>query len=423
MSSSRFPVSYWCSPPLDACGETYFDEMEQLGVNFLPSPTFTGAEAEKPRALAFLDAAAARGMTVMLFDARLIYGGGLPVKDGALDEPAYEARVRACMEDYGRHPAVTAFYVGDEPNKAAYGIMCACVRVIRRLTGKEGYVNLLPYYPKFLSATGERDYEVYLDRFLADAGTKILSQDFYAQCLESGEIHEDYWYVLNCHLEAAKKAGAQPWHTVLGCKHSDRRVPSFADCRFQISMALAYGAKEISYFTLHTIRNAAAMETNFTDAAYDWWGDKTTVFDCVARANRELHLRFGDRIMGLAHRRVMHFPIVPYTYQKPLPRLMMDAFTPDEIVRAVSIGRGLAPQHLVLAEYRDEAAGEDYLFVANANPAASVSAFVTFENAREIRRYDMLGAEYAAASAPEAGPIRVGMWLSPGQAELHRIIR
>ena len=429
MEHSRYPVSYWCPPPLAAHTQEYLDTVAEAGINLVPSPCLTGAEEEKEAALAFFAACEARGLSVMLNDSRVIHGSCL-ARDAegvaVLDEEAYRAAVRASHADYGHLPAVRCYYVGDEPGKRDYDAMCAAARITREETGKEGYINLLPYYPRFLENTGVRDYDVYLKKFLEDSKTKILSQDFYAQCLEGDRIHEDYWHVLQCQYDVAKECGAEIWHTILASKHFDRRVLELGDFRFQISMALAYGAKEISFFTLQAPSNCNTKETNYSEAPLNWWGEKTPVYDALSTACRELHTRFGDKFMGFEPVRVTHFPIVPYTYQRPLPRMNVKPFTPSENVYAISVVRGLPRQHVVISEFRETATGESYVFIANANPKASIAISVTFENAREVHRYDAFGREYTAVASADGTPARLKnncFWLSPGQGELHRIVR
>lgn len=428
MHKKRFPISYWCPPDLDGHTDAYFDRLALAGMTLIPSPTFTGEPGERAGAEAFFARAEARGMEVMLFDRRTCYGSCIS-RDAQgtalLDEAAYAEGVRQCMAQYDRR-SVRCIYVGDEPGKRDYAAMCACCRIIRELTGREGYVNLLPYYPKFLGNTGERDYDVYLQKFLEDSRSGILSQDFYAQCLEGEGMHEDYWHVLQCQYDVARAAGAEMWHTVMACKHFDRRVPDYNDFRFQISMALAYGAKEISFFTLQSPPNASPKETNFTDAPLDWWGEPTATFDALCRATRELHTRFGDIFLSLSPLRVTHYPIVPYTYQRPLPRMNTLPFTPNENIYSLSLVRGLPRQHVVISEFVHTVTGESYVFIANANPRTSVSLAITFENALEVRRYDALGREYTAVASPDGKHGRLHnacFWLSPGQGELHRIVR
>ncbi|MBR3691251.1 MAG: hypothetical protein IKL89_00945 [Clostridia bacterium] len=429
MEHSRYPVSYWCPPPLSAHTAQYLDDIAAMGITLIPSPYFSGAPEEKEAALAFFAAAEARGMEVVLNDARLMFPAHT-AKDAegcaALDADAFREALHTVHAEYGSRPSVHCYYIGDEPDKRNYAAMCDAARIVREETGKEGYINLLPYYPRFLKNTGFRDYDVYLEDFLAKSGSKILSQDFYAQCLEGNVIHEDFWHVLQCQYDVAKKCGAEIWHTVLACKHFDRRPPEFADFRFQISMALCYGAKQISFFTLTAPPNSSPKETNFTEAPFDWFGEKTETYTALQKALKELHVRFGDKFMGLEPQRVTHFPIVPYTYQRPLPRMNVKPFTPNENIYSVSVVRGLPRQHVVISEFVEPATGESYVFIANANPKASVALSVTFENAREVRRYDALGREYTAVASPDGAPARLKngcFWLSPGQGELHRIVR
>ena len=428
MKPSSFPVTYWCPPPLKAMDAAFLDELLDAGINLLLTPMFTGAPEETDAALALLDGCLSRGMEALLFDARVVYGSCLSRDDAgvaALDEAAYRARVQASFDQYGKHPAVRAFFVGDEPHKEDYAAICAASRVCRETTGKEGYVNLLPYYPKFLSATGCRDYEPYLEGFVRDSGSRILSKDFYAQIMENGEIHEDYWYVMRCQWEAARATGADIWHIVLATKHFDRGVPTVEDLRFEVNMSLAYGARAISYFTLLTPENHGPYETNFTEGPLDWWGEKTAVWDAVKKVDRELHTRWGDRMMDLEVRRISHYPTVPYTYRRPLPRVKLDPFVPDDLVYSVSLVRGTAPQDVVISEMRDQKTGEDYVFVANGNRRGSVAVRLTLNDALEMHRFDMNGAEYVAARQEngENGRLKNAFWLAAGQAELIRVVR
>lgn len=430
MKLSAFPISFWGSVGIRQMTDALLEDWVEAGFTLLPSPGYTAEDEDIRLVKTFLDKCEASGLKVMLFDPRVVWSGRTLTQDEngtyVLNEAAYAAGVREAHAQLGSHPAVLNYYIGDEPGAKMYASMCACSRIAKQITGKEGYINLYPYYPTFYSNTGCRDYDAYLKNFLRDSGTGILSHDYYAQLLEGGRTDDEYYYVLKCHYDAAKASGAEIWHTVLSSKHFDRRVPDYNDFRFEINAALAYGAKEISYFGYAPFMNADSRMINCMEGPVDWWWEKTDTYSNLRKANRELHQRWGDIFLQLQPDRVTHFPLVPHTYARPLPRSCVEPFTPDGRLYSLSIFRGLAPQHLIVSNFTHTVTGDKYVFIVNANTAASVGVTAVFENASAVMRYDALGREYTALKSPDGKPGRLRnpvFWLAPGQGELHRIVR
>ena len=98
----------WLSPPEDSTTDAHVAEMAAAGLDLmLPAENDSGDRAQQ---LHRLDLAAAHGLRCIVWDARFASFYRLDV-----DSPAGQVRMDSIAADYRDHPAMFAYYMGDEP--------------------------------------------------------------------------------------------------------------------------------------------------------------------------------------------------------------------------------------------------------------------------------------------------------------------
>lgn len=194
-----------------------------------------------------------------------------------------DAQLRALAEKYKDLPGFGGFFIIDEPyNPTPY----AHAENVFREVCPHAYVNV-----NFLPAAAYPSLDVYM-RQLCDYGGLLtyggtLSLDAY--CFpEGGGVNE---HGLFTNYDTLRKAGLYTntntavYVQSVGLSHGYRR-PSGADLRYNMMAALAYGIKEIKFFTWGT---PASDEGNYTEAILDRDNKPTDLYYEVVKINKKIH--------------------------------------------------------------------------------------------------------------------------------------
>lgn len=192
-------------------------------------------------------------------------------------------QIRKLATRYKDLPGFGGFFIVDEPyNPSPY----ARAENIFREVCPDAYVNV-----NFLPGAAYPSRDVYL-RQLCDYGGLLtyggtLSMDCY--CFpEGGGVNE---HGLFTNYEDIRRAGL-----ITGCDTAvyvqsvgmvgGYRTPSGADLRYNMMAALAYGVKEIKFFTWGT---PTADEGNYTVAILDRDNKPTELYHEVVKINKKIH--------------------------------------------------------------------------------------------------------------------------------------
>jgi hypothetical protein len=173
------------------------------------------------------------------------------------------------------------------------------------------YINLFPNY-----ATAGKDgqlgadtYQEYVDRFVREVPTPIISFDHYPVVAGFGpdpgaaaSLRPEWYENLEVITAAARKAGKPVWAFALSVPHGPYPPPTPAHLRVQVWSDLAYGAQGIQYFTYWT---PAPVGFNFHDGPLTAEGKRTAVYDRVKEVNQEVQaLRgvfLGAKVLSVGH--------------------------------------------------------------------------------------------------------------------------
>lgn len=237
------------------------------------------------------------------------YGLQVIVKNGRIpgegtDAEALEVakQVAGPLKD---DPSVLAFYLKDEPATPAFPNLAKWVKALRAVApNKLAYINLYPDYasPEGLKA---KDYEDYLEQFVATCEPKFLSYDNYS-LFEPDQFDQHRFYR---NMEAIRSCAIRHnlpwWNIVLGNAHFTYIEPSQASIYVQVFSTLAYGAKGISYFTYFPVPNG-----NFRLSAFDHFMNKTPTWEYIRLMNVQIH-KLAPTYLKLKSANVFHHPNVP----------------------------------------------------------------------------------------------------------------
>ncbi len=194
-------------------------------------------------------------------------------------QAALDAYVEKCMLRYCMHPAFGGIMLRDEPNAYYLPLVAEIYASIQRvykklgLEDKETIVMLLPLFPSlidsyayterqtvsgYVATNQERDaalfkrYGMYLDSWLTRSGDDELRMDIYPLY---DVIYRYYGVNIQIAAEVAQKNNAKLSVVTSSWKRDgDRgeRDVTYADMNFINNILMAYGSKNIGYYTYHT---------------------------------------------------------------------------------------------------------------------------------------------------------------------------
>lgn len=145
------------------------------------------------------------------------------------------------------------------------------------------YINLYPYYGRWILAHTKTDtYEEYVD-IAANTGCQQISFDFYP--VTTHGIRDEWYNNLEIIRHRSLAAGKPFWGFVLSTPHGDYPQPTLGMLRLQVYSNLAYGAQAIQYFTYWT---PVDKHYDFHNGPISSNGRKTNTYGLVQRMNSEL---------------------------------------------------------------------------------------------------------------------------------------
>lgn len=299
-----FPIGMWNAVALSSTGASDVADWRDLGFTVAMSPKFDGAsigQAELAELNRILDAAANAGISIIMRDARATWGR---LSRG---EEFYRRTCGDAVGQFGTHPSVMGFYVGDEPDKTDLPHAGRACRIHQELAPTLApYLNLLPWYeraerlfgvdlsavqgldgrhPALLGVDERVGYsrcDEYLDGVVEAADPPFLSYDCYAQMLPGRVGWNMYFNNLREYAAAAARHERSFWSTVLCIGHFAYRVPSEDDLRWQLSTSVAHGASGVMWYYAYQERT----RSNYRLAPIDEHGSRTQTFEALARVNK-----------------------------------------------------------------------------------------------------------------------------------------
>lgn len=350
-----FPVGNW-NHDLEIANFTEQDLDDWLfcGQTLPMSPNFSINKPEDVEKIRhFLDRFHAAGFQVLLKEQDLSFKKAL-----AQDLDAYRAHFEKICERLGDHPGLYGFYSGDEPDDKNLQQSIDVVRIQQAVAPKlTTWINHHPWYSNWehliRQFTGFGYLENFLDWYVAESGIRMLSYDCYAHLLPEGDHGnkaglDQYFQNLNGFYAGAKKHNIPMWVFQLASGHMEYRCPNEDEFRWQVSTAVAHGARGLLWFVLHM---GSALD-GYRQVPIDETGIRTERFNWLALVMKKFHASVGPILMKLTLEQVQH---VNTAYGDTAP------FSGKGLVTHAS---GWPSQNLIVSEFRHED-GSPYVMVTN----------------------------------------------------------
>lgn len=257
-----------------------FAEIKEAGINMVYSFGESNDAALLDR---MLKAAEKNGVRVMIELWRVV------------DASTIEANI-ALVDQTKDYSAVLGYNMYDEPNVAVYALLGQQYAKIRETVGNDKLImcNLFPNYAKDtqLGISAGKDgmtaYQVYLDRFMTEVRSDVLSFDHYpfkaSDSQDQNKVKEMLKNFSDIAL-CAQKYDVPAWGFVQNSSWSGTRIPNDNELRWLSHFHLIFGLESYSYFLYSQPYDVASSEGIFEGMlTYD--GERTEIYDRV-KANNE----------------------------------------------------------------------------------------------------------------------------------------
>lgn len=365
-----FAILPWSWTPADAA---VLEEIRACGFNL--------AGFVSPDALDMVQAAGLKGV---VSHPSIHVGDNVADRDAA----AIQKDVAALVEKVGRHPAVFAYSLRDEPKADLFPALARYVEAFRQADPQARcYINLFPNYAS-MPQLGVATYDEYLEKFVTMVKPPFVSYDHYA-LMADGSMRPQYFP----NLEAARKVALAHnlpfWNIVLSNAHFHYAEPSDTTFRFQAYTTLAYGARGISYFTYFSPSSG-----NYRLAPVDQFGHKTPTWDMLRHINLQIHA-LAPTYLKLRSVNVFH--------TGDIPEGCRDLSTSKYVAE-------LAGGLFVVGEF-EGSQGTPFIMLVNKDLTKSARFDVKFKEPGQVMQTN----SYSGATHPWAGE---NNWLAPGQGML-----
>lgn len=268
-------------------------DWKEAGINL--AMTFELSETEdKSRMIKLLDECEKANVKAIVCDERTTYY--------ALNEKGEEKfreGVKSAVADFGSHPAVYGFHVGDEPDKTTWESAKTAFKIVREACPSlNPFINMNPTWltPDFKDVMGTDidGYKKNLIDFVRETGSKMISFDAYTQCSCTKKEFGKGEFIRNLQLfsDVAKQTGTELFVSVLSAGHWNYRVPNEDDIRWQISTSVAHGATGIFWFLFYQ----RFLDENYRGMPINLFGERTHAYDVLSYENRVFMKYYAEKL-------------------------------------------------------------------------------------------------------------------------------
>ncbi|MBZ4190528.1 hypothetical protein [Niabella beijingensis] len=278
-----------------------------------------------------------------------------------------EADIAAMVALYKNHPGLGGYFIVDEPGKGALDWPARAYRTLVKYDPVHPpSVNLLPaIYP---------DYEqAYVEDWVQKAGRgnlRQLSFDHYP-LLADGSFGKGYFNNLDIIRRVGLRYGipTATYPQSMGILNAYRR-PNSSELRYSAYTAVAYGVKQLVWFTYNTPVHQPSER--FTNAIIDSTGKKTDLYLPFQKLNAELKL-LGGTLRMLDAVAVYHSDTLDGTAGHTLP---------DNFFWRPSGNKN----RVIVSHFRHAVTGQSFIMVVNKSLVSrDTLAFVIDKKIKKIR--------------------------------------
>lgn len=384
-----FTVSVFWPPTIDYVNDEQYKNLADAGIDVVVNAqidTATPTQNLKMAALAHQ------------------YGMQIIVQDSSANPGAMSADQAATWaKRYTDIPGVGGLFMVDEPSDATH--YAAAFNALRKAAPEYyAHLNFLPYTAMGTESEATAKMQDWLTATAPhgfDAPDFLMYDEypFKTATTASQEMFTNLNIVRELGLKNDIKTAT--YLQAVGIPNNLRR-PTAAEIRYEANIAMAYGYKQLSYFTWWTPTHRS--ET-FTDAIMTADGQKTDLYAPVTQLNSEIHA-LGSTLMQLDAKQVY----------------LSGAAYGQQTVPADYFVQVQSPGDLVISHMVDRANSDDYLDVVNNSFAQGQDMTLKIGDGvtavREVSRADgTLGAPITLTKS------LLTRHLDPSQSVLYKLVR
>lgn len=314
----RYYVGFW---NYVATGEienaSAVNDWHKMGINLPMSWEYYDGKSDKKTFTEMLDLCAEKNMRVIVCDDRTRWTR--LTKEG---KAAFGQGVKAAISDFGAHPAVFGFHIGDEPNERQMSDMIRAYRIVKAAAPHlTPFVNLLPYWEDYADAESFQKHVLFLDDVVKKSGMELICYDYYGQMAtnEKERLTDLYFKNLNLFGRVARDNGIPLWTTLLSTAHYNSKTLNEDDIMWQIASSVAHGCRGLLWFYVYCGSLINGSYRNYPIANYKEEKEYGDVFYWLSRQNRIFLKHFAALLGDSRLDAVRHFN-VSYGFTKLFER-------------------------------------------------------------------------------------------------------
>ena len=165
----KYPISFWNTVSITDNPTAVVEMWKDLGITLAMSPSYNADDVNKVNVM--LNRAADLDIKVILCDYRTHWR--LLSSKG---EDVYRREFTAAKKNYGSHPAVFGFFVGDEPDAPDAADAFLAMKIQKEIAPHlTAFLNLLPWFDWIGPRMGTDALAPYLDRVAREGNADLLS--------------------------------------------------------------------------------------------------------------------------------------------------------------------------------------------------------------------------------------------------------
>jgi hypothetical protein len=336
------------------------------------------------------------------------------------DPAGYAAVFTEAVKDFGSHPAVVGFFIGDEPSGDGIEPCKEICRIQLEVAPHlMPYLNFLPY--EYLKNCDERTQGKPFDRWMADfveaSDCPALSFDCYYQMRPEAEYIENFFQNLYHYSRAAKASDRFLFSIVLGTGHFRYRVPNEDELRWQFNASIACGVGGVLWFTFYTPEG----NNNYRGSAIDEFGEETETYRAMAHVHKSFLRDYATRLNRSKHLKTTCIGRTYANYSR------FHAGHPEAMEQGIL---AVQSEHGVpgLMSFFEDSDGSKYVMLFNNSYKDSDLFTMTLRpNVKKVTRlYDGGNVDFEkfhwdARFHRYESAVEAGVWLAPGQFNLFQL--
>ena len=331
------------------------------------------------------------------------YGFSREMESLGITSEQYEqviAQIFGEDNEYINHPAYAGNFAFDEPSYEELEFIAQQVELYKKyVPNGEPYINL---YPSYVSgaALGGATYSDYLDKYFETIAPQVgyVSYDFYpfkkdkytGSAMKTGYLHSLETMAVRC-KQTRETEGTLPielraFIQTVGDFTGLRSMSNIGDFRLQIYSALAFGAREITYYK-YVDENGSNADSdwallNYMDGTYTW------AYDCASKVNNEVHA-FEDVYLNFEWQGSMYYNADPMVDNQNFANMVYAVSSEDTENMHPRIKKLEGTQDTLLTSFKDKDGNDAFMLVNFTDPYFQKDNQVTikFKGAKGLLMY------------------------------------